>query len=76
MDLEKMRQAARHARADAAEAKTHDARRSGRTRSGGSPAGHDGGDLRTTRARIEAVIRVLGGESQSIEVQPKQGEFI
>ena len=73
MDLEEMRQAARHARADAAEATTQDARVEL------AQAAHQlvmTAEICERLERIEAAIRALGGEKRSIEIQPKQGESI
>ena len=73
MDLEEMRQAARHARADAAEAKSQDARVEL------AQAAHQlvmTAEICERLERIEAAIRSLGGEKQSIKIQPKQGESI
>jgi len=72
MDLEEMRQTARHARADAAEATTQGARVEL------AQAAHQlvmTAEICERLERIEAAIRALGGADQSIELQRNRGEF-
>ena len=72
MDLEEMKQAARHARADAAEATTQNARTEL------AQAAHQlvmTAEICERLERIEAAIRSLGSLNQSIDVPPKRGEF-
>ena len=66
MDLEEMRQAARHARADSAEAKTRDARVEF------AQAAHQlamAAEIGERLERIEAAIRELGPENTWMSVQ-------
>ncbi len=72
MDLEEMKQAARHARADAAEAKTHDARVEL------AQAAHQlamTAEICERLERIEAAIRALGAGSQLAGVRPDPSDF-